>query len=414
MKAYARPTPIIMGRIRAISDSIFSSTGEMLLQRFQRVQRRCVSSSTLATFEWRCGSGSWSVPGTVVSPDTNDEIRGTIVLLPTVSLLSTREEWRECAEYLADIGYRSILVDWPGWSHRSPPLNWAVENDLTATDSASSLLTDFAHTIISSAQVEYGDAPMSVGAAGGVASIHALRATSKMTVPVPICSFSPTWRFYLTRYVPEGYPRKLARRRAIAEWFLANIFCRSRTLFNIYKSKLGLSKISRRFYEDKIQHDSNRLEAKREVILRDRPLSIDSAMILGRFCPVESTQEFISELLTLPKESETESPGDDSDDDDNLLNIKVPEWTKRRTESTTQGADPTLGRVETPNALHLVIPEDAVPQDRKEMDLVEKWANGVGHITVSTIPGRLACHEESPALSASIIHDFLHGRPNRS
>jgi hypothetical protein len=56
--------------------------------------------------------------------------------------------------------------------------------------------------------------------------------------------------------------------------------------------------------------------------------------------------------------------------------------------------------------LQLVVPEDGVSQDKAEMSTIQKWAEHHG-VHVSSIPGKLFCHEESPALSATILHEFV-------
>ena len=305
-----------------------------------------------------------------------------------------------------------MLVDWPGWHQRNMPLNWCIEDDIDQK-SLVSTFTQFAYTALRhSREVRSNpDERVHVATVGGNGGVHVKRALVELGKEsqtfTSLTCFSPSWRFYLTRYVPEGYPRKLARRRAIAETALSHMFVRSKTMFRIYKSKLGLSRLTKRLYEDKIQHNPDLLESKRDVITRDRPLTIDAAMILGQFDPVSSTQDLIKELVGIDPSATDGDHADDSDDDDSLLNLKVPNWVKKSSADDLVAADPDSG----PNftiPTHFVFPLDVDAGDKSELATIREWAEH-GGCHISEIPGKLFCHEESPALSAAILRDYFAG-----
>jgi hypothetical protein len=374
-----------------------------------RKQLGAATSSNLRNFDWTHRGQIWEYSYTVLSPDHRQQPKTTFALFPSSSLLSTREEWRECAEFLCDSGYRCLLIDFPGWHQRNIALNWAIEEDVQARTLVSAY-TQFAYTALKHIDETYIDGPLHLAAAGGNTAIHIRRALEEANIDSPtrfksMSCFSPTWRFYLARYVPEGYPRKFARRQSLAETLLDACFVRSKTMYRIYKSKIGLSKLTKRMYEEPIQSNPERLESKREVITRDRPLSIDAAMITSRFDPVQSTEQFISELFGSRSNEATAngSVSDDDEDDDNLLSIKVPQWAKNETIDNTT---PNIEIADSSIKIHLIIPEDAVGQDKAEMRTVVEWANH-HNAAVSYIPGRLMCHEESPALSASLLDEFV-------
>lgn len=374
-------------------------------------QRRPFSSSALSNFTWHHRDQQWEYSFSILNPKELGVPKATFVLFPSTTLLTTREEWRECAGFLNEMGYRCILLDWPGWHQRNIPLNWAIEEDVNDRTLVSAY-THFAYTALQHFDKCFGDSPLHIAVSGGNSAIHIRRALNEANLDSPtqyksISCFSPTWRFYLSRYVPEGYPRKFARRQAIAETLLDGCFVRSKNMFRLYKSKIGLTKLTKRLYEEPIQSHPDRFELKKEVITRDRPLSIDAAMITGRFDPVNSTEQFISELVGIDS-SQTPNQGnasDDDEDDDNLLSIKVPQWAKN---GVTEKAN--VSTKEQPSKpdlfVHLVIPEDAVSKDKTEMRTVSEWATH-NNASVSHIPGRLFCHEESPALSASILDEFV-------
>lgn len=366
---------------------------------------RSVASSTLSQFEWVHGANSWHYTYTRIAPSDESARKGTLVLYPSCTLLSTNEEWREAAELLSSVGYNCLLFDWPGWHSRNAPLNWAIEDDVR-NKTVISTMTHFAYESLKHVESECG--PVHVVTSGGLGGVHLRRALMELlkesTNFKSLTCFSPSWRFYLTRSVPEGYPRKLSRRRALADWFLDTCFVRSRTMYRIYRSKLGLSKMTRRLYEDKIQHNPDLLEQKREVIIRDRPLAIDAAMISGHFDPVSSTQELIHELLGADTKT-SQDHNDDSDDDDSLLNIKVPNWVKSEKSQNTTATELETNKKEL--KVNLVFPQDVSGVDKRELDTIREWAKNTKNVSVSVIPGKLFCHEENPALSASAIEQFV-------
>jgi len=379
----------------------------------RRFRTRYFSTSSLGSFEWTHRNQDWKYTYTLVSPDDSEAIKGTFVLFPSTTLLSSREEWRECSNFLSELGYRSILIDWPGWHHRNIPLNWAIEDDVNDKTLVSAF-THFAYSALTHVNENFPGGPLHIATSGGGTAVHIRRALAEANKDMvtnfkSLSCFSPTWRFYLTRQVPEGYPRKLARRQAIADAVLDSLFVRSKTMYRLYKSKLGLSRLTRRFYEEKIQHNPEILERKKEVITRDRPLTIDAAMIVGHLNAVKSTEELISELFGTSTET-SDISNESDDDDDNLLNIKVPQWAKAEKTDGQEDADevvsPTTTAKEHPLSIHLVIPEDALPKDKSEMALIQKWAEHE-NIPVASVPGKLFCHEESPALSATILHEFV-------
>ena len=329
-----------------------------------------------------------------------DDNSGTVVMFPSTTLLSTREEWRGCAEYLAELGYRSLLLDWPGWHQRNIPLNWAVEDDVR-DHAVLSAFAEYAHSALSHAFSENQGAPIHVVAAGANATIHAKRALNELandgkTFSSLTC-FSPSWRFYLTRSISEGFTRKLERRKALASWILQNGLVRSKLAFRLYRSKFVISKLTRRFYEDKIQGNPDLLDAKREVIVRDRPLSLDAAMILGEFDCVTTTSALLKELLDIDTSDEC-AGHDDSDDDDGLLNIRVNSSKKDKMVGNSGRSDQ--------QPLLLVLPQDLRGKDKTEQGVIRDWAEH-HDINISEIPGKLFCHEESPALSATVLNEFF-------
>ena len=322
-------------------------------------------------------------------------------MFPSTTLLSTREEWRACAEYLGDLGYRSLLVDWPGWHQRNVPLNWAIEDDIRE-QTLISTFAKYAYSVLDHSRLEYPNSPINIAVSGANAALHVIRAINELDDGRnsfgSLTCFCPSWRFYLTRWVPEGYPRRLERRRATAAWMLTNCFARSKVAFRMYRSKVGISKLSKRLYEEKIQNNQDLLDSKREVIMRDRPLSLDVAMILGQFNSVSSTPDLLKELLSIDtNDSDGNNNHEDSDDDDGLLNIRVPN-------SNVLESNPETAV--SKRKLFLVFPQDVVPKDKEELSVIREWAEHHGYGTVD-IPGRIFCHEESPALSATIINNFI-------
>lgn len=84
------------------------------------------------------GTWTWSYEGSPVSinydeyaPSTEQtgSSQGTLLLVPTISDVSTTEEWRAVAEGLVAQGsWRAIVVDWPGLGlSERPPLEYTVD-----------------------------------------------------------------------------------------------------------------------------------------------------------------------------------------------------------------------------------------------------------------------------------------------
>lgn len=377
------------------------------------LRRRPFSTSTLSHFDWTHGPSVWRYPYTDIKPEQLPQKNVSLVFFPSCSLLSTKEEWRESAELLSNVGYKCILIDWPGWHTRNTPINWAIEED-SKCGRLVSTMTDFAYATLqhikSTASVKE---EMHVVVAGGSSAVHIKRALLEMSSPdTSLTCFAPSWRFYLTRFVSEGYPRKLSRRRSIADWFLDRLFVRSRMMFKMYRSKVSLAKLTRRLYENKLQHNSALLDQKRNIIMRDRPLSIDAAMISGYCDPITSTSEFIDELIGAAS-SVHEEGNDDSDDDDGLLNIKAPTWVMSTPDEKSVSSD-VQEHTKNLIPIHLVFPQDVVTADRKEMDTVRIWADHAqsSNVSISEIAGKLFSHEEHPALAASIIQDYVSRFPH--
>ena len=381
-----------------------------LISRIQRL--RAFSTASLSRFDWNHGSKSWDYTYSVISPREDMPTKATLVLFPSCSLLSTKEEWREFAEYLSELGFKSVLLDWPGWHNRNEPMNWALEDDVESKTLISTF-TEFAYSSLKHISESAPSSSLHVCAAGGASAVHLKRAISELNKESirfdSFTCFSPSWRFYLTRSVSEGFPRKLARRRSIADWFLSSFFVRSKMMYRLYRSKFGLAKMTKRLYVDKIQHNPDRLSLKKQVIMRERPLSIDAAMIAGHFDPVSSTPEFINELVGFDPAAEPDQHHDDSDDDDSLLNIKVPNWVKSETSEPSAASTSTNTDTSTMK-IHLVFPQDVSGADKTELRTVRQWAEKSDNVVISEIPGKLFCHEENPALSATIMQEFLASR----
>lgn len=357
---------------------------------------RYFSKSSLSSFDWVHRDKSWEVTYTIVAPDSVENSKTTLVLFPSTSLLSSREEWRGAAELLSDAGYTSILVDWPGWHQRSMPLNWCIEDDVDQKRLVSTF-TSFAYSALKHADSFGG--PVHAVCVGGSAAVHVHRALQELhsadnvLLDCSLTCFSPTWRNYLTRTVADGYPQKLARRKWVADWLLSNMFVRSKMAFRIYKSKFGLCKLTRRHYDEKLQMNTNLLESKREVICRDRPLSIDAAMMAGHFDPINTGKELADELFGKEETGET---AEDDDEDDALLGLQIPHWVKQTTLVSANTRKPTR--------LHFVIPQDCDSTDLLEMKNITQCAPQDAKI--SEIHGRLFAHEEYPALAATLIDSY--------
>jgi pimeloyl-ACP methyl ester carboxylesterase len=122
----------------------------------------------------------WTCKGMEIALGMDDAGNGrTIVLLPALSSISTREEMRPLFDRLAP-SFRVVTVDWPGFGDQArPQIDWTPQ-----------LLSAFLSWFLS----EIVPPPHSIVAAGHAAGFVLQHAVSKPGTIEHIALIAPTWR----------------------------------------------------------------------------------------------------------------------------------------------------------------------------------------------------------------------------
>lgn len=213
-----------------------------------------------------------------------------LLLIPTISDVSTVEEWRIVAKEIVErdenVNYKATIVDWPGLGYSDRP-----KLDYTA-DVMEKFLVDL---------VNSPDGPISSGNSendfvlfgGGHAATIAVRAAKKGLVkPAAIAAVAPTWAGPLpivfgrdsnmeTRY---GLLRGTLRAPALG-WMMYNVLVSNeKSIQSQYKSHV---------YADPENVTPSIIERRYELTKRKGARYVPAAFLTGLLDPVKSREEFI-------------------------------------------------------------------------------------------------------------------------
>ncbi|KAF4706790.1 hypothetical protein FOZ63_030483, partial [Perkinsus olseni] len=306
------------------------------------------------------------------------------------------------------------IVDWPGFALKDGFANWAMLEDVFQ----GTLVSTYTHYAYQ-------------------ATVYVLRALRELEEErkqkiAHVVATSPTWLAYLRRWVGEGKPKALARRQQYIENRLPEMLATWFRLSRVYSGKGMVKRIMKR------QMDPNSLTPqlifqKRVILRRHRPYQLDTAMIVGRTDPVKDTVTFMREIMQGTRlqwegaagEVHKESPemraaeaalADTDDEDDMLLSMKVPKWS-RKLEEEDKAADERWNTAASTAMIHCppltyLLPTIALtPADRATVDDVREAIMSAKRedLFYKEIPAGLAMHEEVPAVIADQL-DTLHAR----
>ncbi|XP_057792114.1 uncharacterized protein LOC131008972 [Salvia miltiorrhiza] len=219
-----------------------------------------------------------------------DQPRKDILLVPTISDVSTVDEWREVAEEIVakdgGINWSATIVDWPGLGYSDrPKLNYNA-------DVMEKFLVDF---------VTAPDSPISSSVAdneyvvfgGGHAATVAVRATKKgFLKPKAIAAVAPTWAGPLpivfgkdsnmeTRY---GLLRGTLRAPAVG-WMMYNVLVSNeKAITSQYKSHV---------YANPENVTPDIVESRYALTKRKGARYVPAAFLTGLLDPVSSREEFV-------------------------------------------------------------------------------------------------------------------------
>lgn len=233
-------------------------------------------TATPATFSWnwrgRSVAVAWEEIGNGPSP---------VLCLPAFSTVSTREELRPLALFLAGRGFRCILSDWPGFGG----------SDRLRLDYGPSLLRAFLAAFVA----ERGPG-LGVIACGHAAGYALELGRTRPGLVSALVLVAPTWRGPLPTAMGEH--RRGAYgwvRRAIRTPILGELLYRANTSAPV----LGLM-MRRHVYSDPSTVSPALIEAKRQVARRPGARFGSAAFVTGALDPVADRAAFLALLAPPP------------------------------------------------------------------------------------------------------------------
>lgn len=211
-----------------------------------------------------------------------------ILMIPTISDVSTVEEWRlvakDIVQQVGKVNWRATIIDWPGLGYSDRP-----KLDFNA-DVMEKFLVDFINSPNSPIS-SFGDDLVIFG--GGHAATIAVRAVKKNLVKATgIAAVAPTWAGPLpivfgrdsnmeTRY---GLLRGTLRAPAVG-WMMYNVLVSNeKSIESQYKSHV---------YADANNVTPQIIESRYELTKRKGSRYVPAAFLTGLLDPVKSREEFV-------------------------------------------------------------------------------------------------------------------------
>ncbi|KAJ0578204.1 putative alpha/beta hydrolase-1 [Helianthus annuus] len=307
-------------------------------------------SSKTSNWQWKFKDNSIKIHYEEHGNETNGPNKN-ILMMPTISDVSTVEEWRLVAKDIVqksgDVNWRATIVDWPGLGFSDRP-----KLDYNA-DVMESFLVDF--ILDPNSPVNRMDLVI-VG--GGHAATIAIRAAKKGLVkPTAIAAVAPTWSgplpivFGRDSKTESRYELLRGTLRAPAVgWMMYNMLVSNKkSIQSQYKSHV---------YADSANVTQAIIENRYELTKQKGARYVPAAFLTGLLDPVKTREEFLQLFEGL----------------DGKLPVLV---------VSTSGAP---------------------KRSKAEMEALRE-AKGVSKFV--EVPGALLPHEEYPSLVAKELHSFL-------
>ncbi|WVZ64952.1 hypothetical protein U9M48_014394, partial [Paspalum notatum var. saurae] len=243
--------------------------------------------SKTGKWEWKFENAPVNIYYEEHEQDTADNVKN-ILMIPTISDVSTVEEWRVVAKDIVgrkgELGYRATIVDWPGLGYSDrPSLNYNA-------DVMESFLVQLM-TSPNSPVANADDELVIVG--GGHAATIAVRAAGKGLIrPSAVAAVAPTWAGPLpivfgrgsdmeTRY---GLLRGTLRAPALG-WMMYNVLVSNeKSIQSQYKSHV---------YANPENVTPEIVESRYELTKRKGARFVPAAFLTGLLDPVQSREEFL-------------------------------------------------------------------------------------------------------------------------
>ncbi|KAK6153406.1 hypothetical protein DH2020_013045 [Rehmannia glutinosa] len=250
-----------------------------------------ISKSKPSSWQWKFEGNSVNIHFERLEKDgAADQPRKDILLVPTISDVSTVEEWRLVAEEIvgkeSGINWSATIVDWPGLGYSDrPKLDYNADvMERFLVDFVSAPDSPISSFVSDNAYVVFG---------GGHAATIAVRATKKgFLKPKAIAAVAPTWAGPLpivfgrdsnmeTRY---GLLRGTLRAPAVG-WMMYNVLVSNeKAIQSQYKSHV---------YADPENVTPNIIETRYALTKKKGARYVPAAFLTGLLDPVSSREEFV-------------------------------------------------------------------------------------------------------------------------
>ncbi|XP_068638072.1 uncharacterized protein [Aristolochia californica] len=253
------------------------------------VRQKSKVPSKTGSWQWRYQDNSVNVYYEEYEAETpiNNKIKN-VLMIPTISDVSTVEEWRTVAQDIAmrngEVNWQTTIVDWPGLGYSDRP----------SIDYNADVMEKFLVEFINASNgplIQSGNDVVVI--AGGHAATIALRAAKKGLVkPSALAAVAPTWAGPLpivfgrnsdmeTRY---GLLRGALRTPAVG-WMMYNVLVSNeKAIQSQYKSHV---------YADPQNVTPSIIENRYALTKRKGARFVPAAFLTGLLDPVKSREEFL-------------------------------------------------------------------------------------------------------------------------
>ncbi|XP_023743353.1 uncharacterized protein LOC111891538 isoform X1 [Lactuca sativa] len=282
------PRPAVFSRYRNLYSKSFTVTASASLD--YSTDKSSISSKVsrlifqTSSWQWKFKDNSIKIHYEEHGDESNAATKN-ILMMPTISDVSTVEEWRLVAKDIlqqsGNVNWRATIVDWPGLGYSDRP---KLEYN---ADVMESFLVDF----ILHQNSPIGKDLVIIG--GGHAATIAIRAAKKGLVkPTAIAAVAPTWSGPLpivfgrdskteTRY---ELLRETLRAPAVG-WMMYNILVSNKkSIQSQYKSHV---------YADSANVTPVIIESRYGLTKRKGARYVPAAFLTGQLDPVKTREEFV-------------------------------------------------------------------------------------------------------------------------
>ncbi|XP_024977005.1 uncharacterized protein LOC112514651 [Cynara cardunculus var. scolymus] len=278
------PRPTTFSRFPNLCTKSLTVTASTIVH--YSTDKSSVSSKT-SSWQWKFRDNSIKIHYEEHGDESNGPSKN-ILMMPTISDVSTVEEWRLVAKDIiqrsGNVNWRATIVDWPGLGYSDRP---KLEYN---ADIMESFLVDF---------ILAPDSPISslaedlVIVGGGHAATIAVRAAKKGLVkPTAIAAIAPTWSgplpivFGRDSKTESRYEllRETLRAPAVG-WMMYNVLVSNKkSIQSQYKSHV---------YADSTNVTPGMIESRYELTKQKGARYVPAAFLTGLLDPVKSREEFI-------------------------------------------------------------------------------------------------------------------------